>query len=371
VKRALPLAPYLQKTVVVDRFEPDLSTWFSKNARKIEIAPGGPSGLALHVRYPRGRHVESQVRRALDMLQPMKVHAVRFRMKATEPTADPVVILKSPAGAEHTSKSLTQRPVEGTGFAEGTATFDPAVEAPAELIIRDVTSPDTPGLTFARENTLVIDDVALLGADARALWSEDFDGHGWSAAGQPLAGVIRLPAKGGALGLRIEPDAAVLSRNLEAYALAGRPRLRFKLWADEVPGAAVGIALVDPDGRRRETSRRLKQPGWNRLDLPLAGFERAGTDPPGRPVRLELALPADSGVRAIRELEFYRRPQLKYELAKLMHCAVPSAAGLIVFLAMVWALKMRELRAVTEWVRRRGWKKRGIEKAEAEDSGLE
>jgi hypothetical protein len=47
---------------------------------------------------------------------------------------------------------------------------------------------------------------------------------------------------------------------------------------------------------------------------------------------------------------------------------VPSALGVLALLLTTWGLRMEELSAIGQWIRRRGWKRRGIEAVEAEES---
>ena len=70
--------------------------------------------------------------------------------------------------------------------------------------------------------------------------------------------------------------------------------------------------------------------------------------------------------------ELYRLERSRmYDVIKLVHCTLPSiAAGLVMILALV-LLKFDETGFVIQWVKDRGWKRRGQVRKVEETSGDE
>ena len=60
---------------------------------------------------------------------------------------------------------------------------------------------------------------------------------------------------------------------------------------------------------------------------------------------------------------------LHYAAVMLLHCAVPTAVGLAIMLALLKALRFPEVGYVVRWVRERGWRRRAVEEGAANETG--
>jgi peptidoglycan biosynthesis protein MviN/MurJ (putative lipid II flippase) len=371
MQRVAPLAPHRERQVVVDAFEPDVSTWFSRNARRIWVERGASGERVLVWAYPRGRRARSELTRGLEGLRRCEVSAVRLRTGSKEAVDTLAVGLVDRQGRRHWARETFRLAARGEGLQALEARFEAPVELPGRLVLAD-RSAKGPARPLERENVLRLGAIVLLDPESDAVWLEDFDGGAWSLdGGGGRARVADFGAEPRAPGLALPPEVQSARRGLEALDIVGCTHLRLKLFVPAVPAGPLRLTLVEADGRRRTAEYRPEAAGWNRVRLALSEFRgpaAMGAPGPARPTSLELALPKHDGAWAVREIVFYRPAKISYEGVKFISCAVPSALGFATLLLVTWLLRMEELRAVVAWIRQRGWRKRRIEEVEAGES---
>jgi hypothetical protein len=155
--------------------------------------------------------------------------------------------------------------------------------------------------------------------------------------------------------------AASFERDLSQYQLAGLPELAFKIQS-EVP-LRIRITLISASGSARAEIEVLKSSRRKRCTVPIRQFQTvAGQFSMDglKSVRFEelREVPESAGRAWFDNLEFRRPAQVsRFEAVKLVHCAVPTAAGLVVFVLLLWGLRLEEAGDVVRWLREHGWER--------------
>jgi len=164
--------------------------------------------------------------------------------------------------------------------------------------------------------------------------------------------------------LAVSGGRGVVSNPVGEYLdLAGVTRFRCRLMTPGPQGASVVVRLVSPE--RAAESRAVLAPGqWKTVDLDWKGlgfeseraFRRVGS--------VELQVPGGAGVVYVDDVTFRRPPRRLYELVKLVHCVLPTLAGLLAAAVCLPLLRFEEVGDVRRWVRERGWRRRSVEARE-------
>ena len=414
VKRLLPLAAYRQHEVMLDTFNVELRGWESENVDEFRIVPkrvplpalcrvaadawarqlglaladatgatkdhrllqdafpaprGGPESAihgenALMVRYRRSPRRSSGLRRDLSELDLSAIRSLAVDVAVSDDAQLTLELLTRGPGPP-----LRHEPIAVSGGARTTVKV--AVKAfhagerlrdVVALWIRDTTAASR---VAAQRTTLLLDNLTLFagGADRVAV-REDFERSSlWRGVD------IRVEDTGERAGspelaLHVPPraDTAVVTRSVAGYRLAGCDTLRFKAKADKpatihigfwpgmwesAPAHSAKIEIAASDTRRT-------------YSLPLSAFTRADELDLASGPLIQVSAPA--GVDFwLDNVAFVRSPggvrlgglSAHYEAFKLAHVAVPSAAALVVFVALLIVLRVEDARSIGAWLRDR------------------
>lgn len=363
VRRALPYRGFRERKIVVDDFEPGPSSWVSLSWRTLAVtkAESGNNHF-LEMEYPRGRWITSELTGSLEFLKPCTVSAVTMNIRSTKAITDLRACLTDASGKRHESVSQIVVAPSPSLSTQYEFRFQPAVQLPGKLELVDATAREKPIQRVNRENVLRLDNIRLLDPEGKVLWSQDFDGSGWLLDGKPALTLTTIGGDTPANALPIPEVTRSVSRYLSRINLKNCAHLRFKLYTPHKASAPVQVRLIGRDGTAYEREWRPEWEGWNRARLALDSFKNADGATALSAVadlaRLEWVLPTRGETWAIREVNFYRPSRFAYEIIKFLHCAIPSGVGFVMLLLLAWVLKLEELRAVVDWVRQRGWRRR-------------
>ena len=353
VERALPYERYRQHKVVVDSFDVEAQTWSSAEAEEVRIgpAPGDAShGAAVSMRYGRHGSALPVLVRSLDGLRTQGARRLSFSLYAEQDVPALLTVVSHGAG----------RPER---FTFGSADAPRAGRWQAYSVPLDGTAISSIGWSESpaggtATGVLYVDDVKLMDAQGQAVFGEDFDRNGW--AGAPGTSWVRVtsaehPYEGYAL--RLPGGGPPATKDLGPFDLAGTDRLRCRLLNEAAEAAQVRLTLESPDAIFSRTMR-LEPGQWQTVELARADL--ACEEPVWRAIcAVSFTTEAQGGPVYLDDLTFRRRAQaLRYMLLMLVHCAVPSVAGLAAMAACLAALRFEELGYVVEWVRARGWRRR-------------
>jgi len=356
VRRQAPYEQYRQHKVVVDSFETGPETWFSLNARDVGIvqAPAGGQGQAVMMRYPCGRPTRCSLYRETTGLRTTEGMRLEFSLHSAGKMGAVAVEVER-AGR---LMRVLQEQVSERGWA-GWQTFSCSIGGAGRIDrIHWLESEPSGG-----EHAFFLDDISLVDqATGRVLWSEDFDRNGWSCAGQsgpersagPQVTDTRAPGEAPRYALQVTA-ACSAQKSLTGLDLSDTGRFRCRLMSGSDGPARVVLRLV---AAQRECSHAVEAaPGqWRTVDLSWSelGFEAAGQFERIQAVSIQ----ASGGPVYVDDLSFRRPPSRKYELLKLVHCAVPTLAGLIAAALCLPLLRFEEVREVARWIKERGWRRR-------------
>lgn len=354
-ERAVPYEQYRQHKVVVDSFDVQPHTWSSLNADEVRIQPApGDSrqGAAVAMDYRRHGRVTPELTRRFDGLRTGEARRLSFAEYTDRDMGTLFVMVKYRDGR---AEGLG---IEGTKTARGRRWRTHSMDLAGGEIDRVSWSEISPAA--AGSNTLFVDDVRLTDAEGRVLFAEDFDHNGWEGA----AGTRWLEATSGqrhsaGYGLRLPDGAAPARKELAAYESAGTDTLRCRLLNDSAEGARVRLVLTSPRG---PASRSVAlEPGkWQTTELSRRdlGWDEETWQAISA---VEVRADGEHGDLYLDDLTFRRPPQvMRYALAMLVHCTLPSLAGLAVMLACLVLLRIEELGHVVQWVKARGWRRDAV-----------
>ena len=225
------------------------------------------------------------------------------------------------------------------------------------IILRDAT-PVGPQERLSK--LLLIDDLAAE-QDGRRVAIDDFEmaGAGW----QGSKVVDRVPGeKADERALAVTGAGARLVRNLRGYDLAGCDVFSLKVKAEQA--VTMTVQFADTGGRAVECkpTRLDKSEKRKRKRFPLSSLrspDGAGLDVADLAsvrIRMDGLRP---GARVwVDNVEFSATRSLKvrgaFEAFKALRVLVPSFAGFVAFVLLVWALRVGEGKQVFDWFRAHG-----------------
>ncbi|MFP4176938.1 MAG: murein biosynthesis integral membrane protein MurJ [Planctomycetota bacterium] len=353
VQQKLPFQPYREHKVVVDNFETGPDTWFSLNASEIEItrAPDKAETLALGASYYRHDGSGPEIYRRLDgveMDDSMRVEcrvwsekeSGKLVVKAEKKDGDmmPVGEVELPAGRWTTLRS---RDFDGEDI--------------VALHWREEDSPDT-------SNVLYVDDFRLLDADTdEVALVENFENNGWAPQNAVRVTNTRPPDKSPDYALRVD-GAETVEKGLDGYDMTETSLFRCRMYN---PTEQEGTATVRLVGAEVQDEKQidLRAGGWTRVEMPAGELEGKGQRNDFEGLR-RMEVTTDLDEAYVDDATFRRPARRMYELVKLVHCVIPTLAGLIVGAILIPLLRFEELNDVIRWIKNKGWQR---DEADAED----
>jgi hypothetical protein len=355
-ERVLPCERFRLKKVIVDTFEILPETWYSTDADELTIAqaPGrGAGGNAVRMAYRRhsGRRVE--LRRDLSYLATEGARQLHFARWADRPTGGLAVRVDYDSGR---SSQATVPATKGREWSQET------VQLSGERIAAVSFWEPVSGLADDAPNVLCLDDFRLAGADGGVLFNEDFDGNGWKLPAGAVQPAAVQDAGDGRLAVLLPAGVPELTKGVAGYDLSGTDvfRCRVRVAPDGDPGVQFELRA----GTRRWSATPRLSPGeWNEVRFTRrdAGFDERQW---GAVDSVQVCAPKGHSGVLVDDVTFRREPRPKlYALIMFAHCALPTAAGIVVLAAGLVLMRFEELDYVVRWVKERGWRKR----REAED----
>jgi len=403
LKRLLPLDPYRRREVMIDTFNVELRDWEADNVDDFRIPPlddasatrafpwltdrlarptqGAASPRAILAEYRRSPRRTAGLRRdlaGLDLSRAPVVHAV---MAASEPT-DLTVSVVTRDGASYAARPLHVEPggpqrvrmdfedscprdllrTAAALWIRDTTPVKRVQHAPTTLLIGEFQFGDVEGATGVGERLDA-------GPGAWRFFEKGERGHGVPAQvadtgerkDEPEM-ALHLPAS--------EGRRTIAGARLEFFRLGACDRLTFKARADkacrlEVNLLAPGPKSTDPaDWVQMTAPIDIKASGTRKgYSLPLSAFAVPGNREfrKGEFAAIEFAVPEGvdfwlDNVAFVREAKGPRvgRVAVMYEVGKLIHVAVPSLAAFVVFVVLLFALRVEEAREAWEWLQEKG-----------------
>jgi len=383
LKRFLPLDPYRRREVMIDTFNVELRDWEADNVDDFRIPPSDhPVGLrAILAEYRRSPRRSAGLRRDLDAFDLSKAPVLHAQIEATEPT-DLTISLVTRHGASYAGKPVHIEPGEARHVWMDLQGFCPrdTLRSVVALWLRDTTPVRRPQhsptrLLIARFSLGDVEDVLRV----RERLDDGPDGWRYCERGVRAQGVpariddtnerkgepemaLHLPAS--------EKHRTISGTGMTSYRLSSCDRLTFKARADKACRLEVNLLAPAPkstdpaDWVQMTVPVEIKASSTRKgYSVPLSAF----TVPGNREFRkgefeaIEFLVPEGvdfwlDNVAFVREPKGPRlgRVALFYEVGKLIHVAVPSLAAFVVFVILLFVLRVEEAREAWEWVKERG-----------------
>jgi len=407
LKKLLPLDPYRRREVMIDTFNVELRDWEADNVDDFQIVSlsdpsvaeafpwlARPAGTplpshregqkAIMAEYRRSPRRSAGLRRDLGDLDLTKAPVLRAAVGVTEAT-DLTVELVTSQGTSYASKPVGFLPggvqrvwVNSEDFCSRKALGDVVA-----VWLRDTTAVQH----VQRKPT------ALLIGSFQVCDVEDAEGIGerldagpgdWRYFQKGVRG-SGVPAQVADTGERPgEPEMAlhlpasekrrtIAGGRIEFFRLGACDRLTFKARADKTCRVEVNLLAPDPkstdpaDWVQMTTPVEIKASERRKAyPVPLSAFTVPGDRQfrKGEFAAIEFVVPDGvdfwlDNVAFVREAKGPRlgRVALFYELGKLIHVAVPTLAAFVVFVVLLFVLRVEEAREGWEWVKEKGLKK--------------
>lgn len=384
--RLLPLDPYRRREVMIDTFNVELRDWEADNVDDFRItAPDEPAApRAILAEYRRSPRRFAGLRRDVDAFDLSKAPALRAELTASERT-ELAVQLQTRQGAAYTSKPVTLEPGELQRVSMAFEDFCPrnALADVTALWLRDITP--VQGVQ-RRPSALAISSFELSDLEGAGGIGERLDAGpgGWHYAEKGVRG-HGAPARVADTGERkgepemalhlpaSEPRRTIARAGIEFLRIGSCDRLTFKARADKPCRIEVNLLAPDPkttdpaDWVQMTAQTEVRASDKRRTySVPLSAFAVPGGREFRKGVFAAIAFVVPEGVdfwldnvAFAREAKGPRlgRVAVMYEVGKLIHVAVPTLAAFVVFIVLLFVLRVEEAREGWEWVRVRGLKK--------------
>lgn len=406
LRKLLPLEPYRRREVMIDTFNVELRDWEADNVddfrisaatdaaamkafpwaagRAAALPPGAPAPKTIVAEYRRSPRRSAGLRRDLDALDLSKAPVLFAAVAATEPTAL-TASLVTQQGASYTAKPVH---IEPGGPQRLWVDFEDCcprgvLKNVAALWLRDT----TPVQRVQHKATgLLIGSFEFGDVEGPSGAAERLDAGpgGWHFTDKGVRG-HGVPARVADTGERKgEPEMAlhlpaseqhrtIAGGRLEFLRLAGCDRLSFKARADKACRVEVNLLAPAPkstdpaDWVQMTAPVEIKASSTRKgYSLPLSAFTVPGNREfrKGEFTAIEFVVPEGvdfwlDNVAFVREAKGPRlgRVALFYELGKLIHVAVPTLAAFVVFVVLLFVLRVEEADEAWEWLREKGLKK--------------
>ena len=380
LKSRLSLEPYRRKEVVLDTFNVELSGWESDNVDDFRIVPKDDEVLgevlgavaavhgenALIARYRRSPRRAAGLRRDLSGVDLQRVASILCTITVDRPAQ------LSFEFVTRDRRSFPHPPVDASAGAASRVALDvadfPLGDSVADVVglwVRDVTPASR---VEAVLTTLILDDVALApdgdGASPVSLDTFEPTTATWHVAERPGAATGSPAAvadtgereKEPELALHLPADAAartVVHQGLRVLGLAECDRLTFKARADKP--CRLDVALLPApaaEGADAPTHAVDIEAGERRKTYSVA-IEPSGAL---RAVAFQVPAGVDFWLDNVVFVREPRGPKVRgasvmYEVTKLIHVLVPSAAAFAVFVVLLFVLRVREAKDAWSWLR--------------------
>lgn len=362
-----PFDSYRQKKVVIDNFEAVPETWYSVDADSITVAsgpmPGDAAAVFMAYRQHRahGRDRDShhvRLERDLAHVDVAGADSLEFRVWAKRSPGNPMVAL-------HYADGTTVDTSAGQASAGRWSECRARLSKTSSLVSFDLYFTEPPD---GDSNEVFVNGVRFVSStDGTVLWSEDFERNGWQTNAAPAA-VAAVPGSGGVgserYALRV-PKGSIMTRatkSLVPYELSTTESLRCNLLNDGREPINIGVSILTKGSQSPSVQKELPPGEWTRLTV---GRSNTGHNTSAEEWKtataVQVTIPAGEGSVWIDDVTVRREPNVRYELLKLIHCAAPSVAGIVVLVAGLVLLRFEELGYVVQWVRDRGWRRQKVD----------
>jgi len=214
-----------------------------------------------------------------------------------------------------------------------------------------------------RLEKVVVDDFE----DTGARWSSAMGPQVQQVEGMETSGTKRH-------ALRIPPGCRSVAW-INSFESGGTDRLRCRVLVESEQPVQIEFVLMatGPEEKEIEWARHSVDvaPGqWRQVVLTRDDFG-LGIFKWGDVSGLEVRLAEGHQGVMLDDVTLRREPRRMYDVMKLVHCTLPSiAAGMVMILALL-LLKFDETGFVIQWVKDRGWKRRGQARKAEETAGDE
>jgi len=348
-ERAFPYERYRLRKVTVDNFDVVPETWYSVDADAVEIvqAPGGEHGVAVHMLYKRHRHGPALGRR-LDHVRTAGARGLSFALRSSGKLSALRIRVDYRDGHTRSAEIECDEGVWGSwqtvvvpgGLLDGGEV--------ASIWWSDVGRGPSP-------NEIWLDEVELTDGAGAVLFAEDFDSNGWRLVGDSPSPARVVAAQEGRLALRLPQGARGLSKDIAGYDVSGTDRFRCRIRPEGDAPVEARVVLRAP-GHEAVRPVRLEAGKWNTVAF---AREELGFDGGAWASLQSVSVTLGDAGRGllVDDVTFRREPRIQYELLKVVHCTLPTLAGLLVMGICLVVLRFEELSYVTQWLRDRGWRR--------------
>jgi len=361
VRARLPYDDYRQYKVVIDNFETGPDTWFSLNAKEVEIvkAPGEDHGLAVMMRYDRHGSTPCSLYRKMTGMPTYWGPTVSFSLYSEQPMAGIAVDVEQEGKRQRVLDERFDSPEKQPvgRWREFSFSMNTHYGADASLHWSELpSSSDIP-------NTFYLDNIRLswdTGTNPSCV--EDFDSNGWE---QGAEGGVRSPAHvvstgsdGGIarLALQIPANTGVRCTRIASLDLGGTLGFRCRLFNRDRLPVAVKLSVV-LDGETGVKEATIQPGSWETVGASWRELGFVSMDEFG-PNGCVLVVAPCSGELFLDDLTCRMPASRMYEVMKFVHCVVPTLAALLAALICLVVLRFEEVRDVVAWVKARGWRQR-------------
>lgn len=329
------------------------------------VKPNGGSQAqgahALWASYRRSARRRVNFRRELIDFRLDAVAEMRFAAKVSHPGRYSVQLVGAPGSLEGLTFSL-ERPGQWETCSLKLSERG-ALQQVEALLLQDETAvaPGPP-----QPVQLWIDNLRFLRQDGTEVLVDDFEqeGRGWIRAVGNLQVVDTGEGDSRAeQALLLSVEGQQVQRDLRDYRLEGTAYFRCKIKAEQA-GLAT-LLLETRGGKRWQCLLEVQASAKRKLyELPLADFQPQGR-PAGGPLdpsqveRLILTRATGSeGKWWLDNLAFHSKtPMIAYESRKLVRVGVPVMLGTLVFVILIFLLRVEEASLIARWLQTEGLKK--------------
>jgi len=364
LRQKMPLDALKERRLVVDTFNYEAPEWFTLDADSVKPAKNDDVKVemgeySLCVRYHVSGRRAVWVRRELGEFRISEATALEFWAKCSHNAKLAAAI----------GEAKVDVPLKAGEWARCEVPLAQVGDARRPVLTIGDASENPPAAEAKR--TLWVDNLALVPATGKKILLDNFEeaGLGWRTNIRAPMGVWKVGEKRpDERALRSSGRSVSLTRDLRAYNLSKFDVLGFKTKTDQ--RLKLTVSLTERDGAVYRTEKGIppsekREP--QQLDFGQFMLSEKTEDANGRLDASEIvavtfaAVPTE-GKKPVAlwldNLEFSAkrsgRTALMFEGYKLVLLGIPSLAGLIVFIILVFALRMEEGQAIVTWLKAHG-----------------